>query len=85
MDNRTLQELKRAYIEAEERHRDAYRRAIWLEKRLYEASTEEEFSSRQEELKTCEKMLQELAIIVSHARRIYVAAELATRSTGATI
>lgn len=85
MDNRTLQELKRAYLEAEERQRDAYRRAVWLEKHLYDASTDGEFCFRLEELKAQERALQDLGYIAMIARCEYMTAEMATRSQGATV
>lgn len=85
MRNRSLQELKQAYTEAEERQRDAYRRAIWLEKHLYDTSTEEEFSAQLETLKAQERVLQELGQAAAVARYEYLTVEAATRAEGAAV
>ena len=79
MDTRTLQELKRAYLEADERQRDAYRRAVWLEKHLYDAPTGDAFDTRLASLKVQEKELQRLGTLAMIARANYAAAEMAAR------
>ena len=81
--NSNLEELKRAYIEAEERQRDAYRRAVWLEKHLYDSLTSDDFNMRLAELKKQENELQQLGAAAMVARAGYVAADMAARSTGA--
>ena len=74
-----LQELKRAYLEAEERQRDAYRRAVWMEKHLYDAPTGDAFDTRLASLKEQEKLLEQLGAAAMIARLNYTAAELAAR------
>ena len=75
MDDRA-RELKQTYIEAEERQRDAYRRAVWMERHLYDAPTMETFEARLEELKRLERILQEAGVAAMKARADYVAASL---------
>lgn len=77
MMNQTIQEMRQAYIDAETRQRAAYRRAVWLEQRLYEARTEEEYSAISAELEQWEKKLQELSAIAMTARYAYTAASFA--------
>ena len=74
-----LQALKRGYIEAEEKQRDAYRRAVWMERHLYDAPTGDDFSTRLASLKTQEKELQRLGALAMIARANYAAAEMAAR------
>lgn len=74
-----LQELKRAYLEAEERQRDAYRRAVWMEKHLYDAPTGDAFDTRLASLKEQEKLLEQLGTAAMIARHNYMSAELAAR------
>lgn len=74
-----LQVLKRTYLEAEEQQRDAYRRAVWLEKHLYDAPTGEAFESRLASLKEQESELQRLGTLAMIARANYAAAEMAAR------
>ena len=74
-----LQELKRAYLEAEERQRDAYRRAVWMENHLYDAPTGDAFDTRLASLKEQEKLLEQLGAAAMIARLNYTAAELAAR------
>lgn len=76
---KTLQELKQAYIDAELEQRNEYRRAVWYERRLYEAETGGSFESRLATLNYQEKLLQELGQRVSAARREYLQAEAAAR------
>ena len=72
--NNSIQELKKAFVEAEERHRAAYRRAVWLERRLYDAPTEEDYQRISAELENQEKQLQELGLVVINARLAYTGA-----------
>lgn len=74
-----LQELKRAYLEAEERQRDAYRRTVWMERQLYDAPTRDAFDVLLASLKEQEKELQRLGALAMIARANYTAAEIAVR------
>ena len=71
----TLEELKTQYEAAEAEHRQAMRRATWLERRLYEAPTEEEYNRLSAELQAQEKTLAELGKACTLARLRYVAAD----------
>ena len=74
--NNSTQELRQQFIEAEERHRAAYRRAVWLERRLYDAPTEADYQQISAELETQEKQLRELGLIAMQARIAYMGAAL---------
>ena len=74
VDNKSLQELKQLYLDAEERQRDAYRRAVWLEKHLYDACDDSEFEATLSTLKECEKELQRVSAEAMIARAQYAAA-----------
>lgn len=70
----SIKELKQAFIEAEERHRAAYRRAVWLERRLYDAPTEADYSRISAELESQEKQLRDLGLVAMGARFAYAEA-----------
>ena len=79
MDDKTLQALKQLYLEAEERQRDAYRKAVWMEKHLYDADSAGEFDSRLATLKAHEEVLQHLSAEAMIARAQYAAAGMRIR------
>ena len=55
-----IMELRSALMDAKESLKDAKRRAKWLERRMYRATSEEEFSSLSAELKATECSIAEL-------------------------
>ena len=74
-----LKELKKAFMDLEEQQRDAYRRAVWMERHLYDAPTGDAFDTRLDALKKQERLLQELGVAVMSARAHYAAADMAER------
>ena len=75
-----LNELRAAYEQAEKSCLAAARRAQWLERRLFEAATDEEYAARATELETQEAALKDLGKTLTLARYDYVSAELAARA-----
>lgn len=68
------EDIRQAYEEAEQKHRTAYRRAIWLEHRLFSAPTEEEYNAISAELEKQETELRTLAREATLARLCYTRA-----------
>ena len=73
MNENNAAELRLLYTRAEEAHQSAYRRAQWLERRLINAPTEEQFREIEKELQEQEKELRSLALEATRRRLDYVA------------
>ncbi len=74
---KTYFESKRDFEQAERAHRDAFRRAQWLERRLMDAPTEEEYNRIKAELDRQEEELRgPLALALLRARSEWVEASL---------
>lgn len=69
-------ELKSAFEKAEKDFTAAYRRARWLEHRLYNAGTEAEYSDLAAQLDRQEEQLKSLGINLSRARFALAGADM---------
>lgn len=78
---KTLTELRAEFDAAERAHRAAYRRAQWLEKRLFEATTETEYQEIAAQLDAQETALDPLNVALIRARSAYIGAELSARAS----
>lgn len=78
--NNTLQDLYRQMQAEEERLRTVRRRARWLEARLIESKTAEEFDTINAELLTAEREIEQRTYIAMIARLNYNAAEISARA-----
>ena len=74
-----VRELKANFIEAEERYREAYRRAVWVERQLLDAPTTQAFDELSVILKDLERLVFELGEKAQIARVAYVQAEMSDR------
>jgi len=79
--NKTLDELRAEFDAAERAHRAAYRRAQWLEKRLFDATTETEYQEIAAQLDAQETALKSLGQELTRARYAYTGAELTARAS----
>lgn len=73
---KTYFESKRDFEQAEKAYSDAFRRAQWLERRLMDAPTEEEYNRIKAELDRQEEQLKNLGLALTKARYEYGAAEM---------
>lgn len=75
-ENIDIIELRTAYARAEREHRAAFRRASWLERRLFAAKDDAEYNDLAAELEQAEERLTELSAALIRARAEYAAAEI---------
>ena len=64
-----MSEATKRFLQTEEKHKEQVRRVEWLERRLMQAATDEEFNARNEQLKTAERELERLCYELIAARR----------------
>jgi ferric-dicitrate binding protein FerR (iron transport regulator) len=76
-----IRQLKAAYETAKKEHRAAFRRATWLERRLYDAPTEADYRAISAELEAQEEKLKLLGASVANLCAAYAAADIAQRPT----
>ncbi len=71
--NSSVFELRAAYELAEKEHRSAFRRAQWLERRLLDAPTEQDYARIKAELDAQEELLKARGRELALARYKYCA------------
>ena len=80
MSNNNVLTLRADFERAEQEYRAAFRRAVWLERRLYDAPTEADYNTIAADLDAQEKRLHALGLSVCTARAAYAAAEFMHRN-----
>ena len=73
---KTYFEARKEFEQAEKAHNDAFRRAQWLENRLLNAPTEEEYNRIKAELDRQEEELKELSLALIKARYEWASASM---------
>lgn len=69
-------ELRAAFEKAEKEYTAAYRRAQWLERRMMDAQTDDEYNDYARRLEAQEAALKPLGLAVIRARYEYTAGQM---------